>query len=95
MHWSSLSTVDQTVPTIVFVTIHCSNCCTIISDRSVSVVTRLWAPRQEVLLPAGAGNIFVFVTVSRPAPGPNQPLIEWVRRSLPTGVKRSGPEANH
>jgi hypothetical protein len=40
-------------------------------------------------------KIFLFSTASIPALGPNQPLIQWVKGTLPRGVKRKGHEADH
>jgi hypothetical protein len=38
---------------------------------------------------------FLFSTSSRPAVGPTQPPIQWVRGALSPGVKRPGREADH
>jgi hypothetical protein len=40
-------------------------------------------------------RIFLFTTVSRPALGPTQPLIQWVPGVLSLGVKRPVREAAH
>jgi hypothetical protein len=38
---------------------------------------------------------FLFSTLSRRAPGPTQPPIQWVPGALCPGVKRPGREADH
>jgi hypothetical protein len=40
-------------------------------------------------------GIFLYATVSRPAPGPTQHPIQWVLGSLSLGVRRPGREADH
>jgi hypothetical protein len=40
-------------------------------------------------------RIFLFTTVSRPALGPTQPPIQWVRETLSLGLKRPGRETDH
>jgi hypothetical protein len=40
-------------------------------------------------------GIFLFTTASRPALGPTQPPIQWVKRILSLEVKRTGREADH
>jgi len=40
-------------------------------------------------------GIFLFTTVSRPGPGPTQPLIHWVPGVLSLGVEQPGLEADH
>jgi hypothetical protein len=40
-------------------------------------------------------GIFLFTTMSRMAPGPTQPPIQWVPGALSLGVKRPGREADH
>jgi hypothetical protein len=42
----------------------------------------------------GAGN-FLFNTMLRPAPGPTQPLIQWVLGFISVEVKQPGHEADH
>jgi hypothetical protein len=43
----------------------------------------------------GEHETLLFTTVSRPALGPTQPLIQWVPATLSLGVKRPGREADH
>jgi hypothetical protein len=52
-----------------------------------------WTTRVQ--FPAGAGNISLFATASRPALGPNQPPTQWVSELLSPGVKRPVREADH
>jgi len=40
-------------------------------------------------------GIFLFTTMSRPALGPTQPLIQWVPGVISLGVKKLGCEADH
>jgi hypothetical protein len=40
-------------------------------------------------------GIFLFITATRPAPGPTQPPIQWVPGALSLGIKRPGCEADH
>jgi hypothetical protein len=40
------------------------------------------------------GKIFLFLTASRPAPGPTQAPIQWVSGAQYLGVKRLGREAD-
>jgi hypothetical protein len=40
-------------------------------------------------------GVFLFTTLSRPAPGPTQPPIQWWPVALSLGVKRPGREADH
>jgi len=40
-------------------------------------------------------GIFLFHTMSRPALGPTQTLIQWIPEALSLGVKRPGREAYH
>lgn len=47
-----------------------------------------------VLFPT-EGRDFLFSTVSRPAPGPFQPPIQWVPRYLLLGVMRPNREADY
>jgi hypothetical protein len=44
---------------------------------------------------AGAGNFFLFTTASRPALGPTQLPIQWVRGSFSLEVKRTGCAAEN
>jgi hypothetical protein len=37
----------------------------------------------------------IFSMLSRPALGPTQPPIQWLRGTIPSGVKRQGREADH
>jgi hypothetical protein len=46
-----------------------------------------------VRVPARAGN--VFTTASRPALGPTQPPIQWLRGAFSLGVKRLEREGDH
>jgi hypothetical protein len=48
-----------------------------------------------VPIPAGAGNIFLFHTVSRTALGPTQPPIQCIPGAFSLGVKRPGRDADH
>jgi hypothetical protein len=43
----------------------------------------------------GRGKIFLFSIASSPVLGPTQPTIQWVSRSLSSGLKRPGREADH
>jgi hypothetical protein len=49
---------------------------------------------SRIRLLAGAG-IFLFITVSRTAPGLTQPPIQWIPVAFCLGVKRPGREADH
>jgi hypothetical protein len=40
-------------------------------------------------------GIFLFTTLSRPAPGPTQPPIQWVSGALSLGVKQPRREVYH
>jgi hypothetical protein len=44
--------------------------------------------------PQGLG-IFLFDTMSRPAPGPTQPPLQWVPGAVSPGINRPGREADH
>jgi hypothetical protein len=69
---------------------------TVTRDSSVGIATdyRLDNRMIWVRFPTGTGN-FIFSTASRPALGPTQPPIQWVRGTLSLGVKRSGREDDH
>jgi hypothetical protein len=43
----------------------------------------------------GRGKIFLFSTSSTPAPGPNQPPIQWVSEAIFQGVERSERKADY
>jgi hypothetical protein len=66
------------------------------SDSSVSIVLGYgldsWGCRVRFL--AGAGNFFLFTTMSRMALRPTKPPIQWVMSSFPV-VKQPGHEADH
>jgi len=49
-------------------------------DSSVIIVTRLQAGQSGFWIPAGAGDLSLFLKVRRPAVGHLQPLIQWVPR---------------
>jgi hypothetical protein len=49
-------------------------------DGSVSIVTCYELGSQDLI--TGRGKILLFSTASRPAPGPNQPHIQWVLWTL-------------
>jgi hypothetical protein len=70
--------------------------------RVITVCTG-WFCRYSNWLRAGRSGfdsqqglgIFLFDTVSRPAPGPTQPPIQWIPLALSMEVKRPGCEAGH
>jgi len=59
----------------------------------VSIETRLQAGQSGFDSQQGCG-IFFFTTAFRPALGPTQPLIQWVRGGHLIGVKRPRREAD-
>jgi len=63
--------------------------------NSLSIATRLRAGRLGFESQLGLGMFLFATSVSRPAPGPNQPPIPWVPGAPSLGVKRWRREANH
>jgi hypothetical protein len=65
-------------------------------DSSVGIATGygLDYRMNGIRFPKGAGN-FSLDTVSRPALGPIQHLIQWVPGALYLGIKRPRREADH
>jgi hypothetical protein len=61
---------------------------------SVSTVTRLWAGRPGIDSRQGLA-VFLFITMSIPAPGPTQLPIQWVPEVIFSGVKRPRRETLH
>jgi len=61
-------------------------------DSSVNTVTRPWVGQPGSDSQQG---IFLFATVSRLAPAPSQPPIQWVPEALFLRVKWPGHGPNH
>jgi hypothetical protein len=72
------------------------NCRVKCRDSAVGIATGYGLDDRgvRVRVPVGA-RIFTSPRRHRPALGPTQPPIQWVRESLSPGVKRPGREADH
>jgi hypothetical protein len=64
-----------------------------IRDSSVGIATIYKLDRWGSV--PGRGNIFLLSTISRPALGPTQPLIQRAPRTLSLKIKRVWLEADH
>lgn len=63
-------------------------------ESVVSIMTRLWAGRPGIRIPAWARDRY-HPKMSRPTRWPTQPPIQWVSGSFFPGAERQGCEANH
>ena len=63
-------------------------------ESVVSIMTRLWAGRPGIRIPAWARDRY-HPKMSRPTRWPTQPPIQWVSGSFTPGGKRLGRKADH
>jgi hypothetical protein len=56
---------------------------------------RAGRPGDRGSIPGGGERIFPLASVSRPALGPTQPLVQWVPGVLSRGKARPGRDADH